>query len=111
MTNFRIHKGDKVMIITGKDAGKIGKVLKIMRKHNKVLVENANIAKRSVRPNPYTQTSGGIVDKAMPEHISNVMVVCSACAEPTRIGYRYVEEAEGKLKKVRFCKKCNEVME
>ena len=111
MTNTRIRKGDKVMIITGKDAGKIGKVLKILRKHDRVLVEGANVSKRSMRPNPYTRTPGGIVDKAMPVHIPNVMVVCSACAEPTKVGYRYVEKAEGKLKKVRFCKKCNEVME
>ena len=46
----------------------------------------------------------------MPIHVSNVMVVCSACAQPTRVGYKYIE-ADGKQKKVRFCKKCNEVME
>ncbi len=111
MTNVRIHKGDKVMIITGKDTGKIGKVLKVLRKHDTVLVEKANVAKRHTRANPYTRQPGGIVEKAMPVHISNVMIVCSACAEPTRVGYRYVELADGKQKKVRFCKKCNEVME
>ncbi len=110
MTNVRIHKGDKVMIIAGKDTGKIGKVLKVIRKHDRVLVEKANEAKRHMRANPYTRTPGGIVDKAMPVHISNVMIVCSACGEPARVGYRYIE-ADGKQKKVRFCKKCNEVME
>lgn len=109
--NTRIRKGDKVMIISGRDAGKIGKVLKILRKKDRVLVENANVVKRSMRPNPYTRTPGGIVEKPMPVHVSNVMVVCSACAAPTRVGYRHVEKAEGKLAKVRFCKKCNEVME
>lgn len=110
MKNYRIRKGDKVMIITGKDAGKIGKVLKILRKHDRVIVEKANLAKRHMRANPYTQQPGGIVDKEMPIHISNVMVVCSACSHATRVGYRTVE-VDGKQKKVRFCKKCNEVME
>ncbi len=110
MSNVRIHKGDKVMLIAGKDAGKIGKVLKVVRKHDSVLVEKANMAKRHTRANPYTNTPGGIVEKPMPVHVSNVMIVCSACAEPTRVGYRYVE-SNGKRKKVRFCKKCNEVME
>ena len=110
MKNFRIRKGDKVMVIAGKDAGKVGKVTKILRKHDRVVVEKANMAKRHMRANPYTQQPGGIVEKEMPIHVSNVMVVCSACAQPTRVGYRYIE-ADGKQKKVRFCKKCNEVME
>ena len=87
MKNFRIRKGDKVMVIAGKDAGTVGKVTKSLRKHDRVGVE-----------------------KEMPIHVSNVMVVCSACAQPTRVGYKYIE-ADGKQKKVRFCKKCNEVME
>ncbi len=112
MKQFRIRKGDNVMVITGKDADKDipRKVLKILRKHDRVLVEKVNIAKRHMRPNPYAQQPGGIVEKEMPIHISNVMVVCPSCHKPTRIGYRYIE-SEGKRKKVRFCKKCNEVME
>ena len=95
MKNFRIRKGDKVMIIAGKDS---------------VVVEKANMVKRHMRANPYTRQPGGIVEKEMPIHISNVMVVCSACGKPTRVGYKFVE-VDGKQKKVRFCKKCNEVME
>ena len=110
MKNYRIRQGDKVMIIAAKDAGKVGKVLKILRKHDRVVVEKANVAKRHMRANPYTQQPGGIVEKEMPIHISNVMVVCTACAQATRVGYREIE-ADGKTKKVRFCKKCNEVME
>ena len=109
MKNFRIRKGDKVMIIAGKDNGKIGKVLKLLPKHDSV-VEKANMVKRHMRANPYTRQPGGIVEKEMPIHISNVMVVCSACGKPTRVGYKFVE-VDGKQKKVRFCKKCNEVME
>lgn len=110
MKIFRIRKGDKVMIMAGKDAGKIGKVVKLLRKHDRVVVEKANMVKRHMRANPYSQQPGGIVDKEMPIHISNVMIVCPACAKPTRVGYKYVE-SDGKQKKVRFCKKCNEVME
>ncbi len=106
MKMYRIHKDDKVMVITGKDAGKIGKVVKILRKHDKVLVEKVNMSKRHVKPNPYRREPGGIVEKEMPIHVSNLMVVCAACAKPTRVGYRYTEEG----KKQRFCKKCNETL-
>lgn len=107
MKQYRIRKDDKVMVITGKDAGKIGKVLKILRKKDRVLVEKVNMVKRHMRANPYIQQPGGIMEKEMPIHVSNLMVVCSACAKPTKVGYKYTEDG----KKVRFCKKCNEVME
>ena len=107
MKQYRIRKDDKVMVIAGKDAGKIGKVLKILRKKDRVLVEKVNMVKRHMRANPYLQQPGGIMEKEMPLHVSNLMVVCSACAKPTRVGYRYTEDGQ----KVRFCKKCNEVME
>ncbi len=107
MRQYRIRKDDKVMVIAGKDAGSIGKVLKILRKKDKVLVERINVAKRHMRANPYAQQPGGIVDKEMPIHVSNVMVVCDACGGPVRIGYKKTEDGQ----KVRFCKKCNEVME
>jgi len=107
MKKFRIRKDDKVMVITGKDAGKLGKVLKVLRKKDRVLVEKVNMVKRHMRANPYRQQAGGIVEKEMPVHVSNLMVVCSACTKPTRVGYRYTEDG----KKLRFCKKCNEVME
>ncbi len=106
MKLYRIHKDDKVMVVTGKDLGKIGKVVKILRKHDKVIVEKVNMAKRHVRPNPYRREPGGIVEKEMPIHVSNLMVVCTACAKPTRVGYRYTDEG----KKQRFCKKCNETL-
>ncbi|MCL2122869.1 MAG: 50S ribosomal protein L24 [Desulfovibrionaceae bacterium] len=107
MKKCRIRKNDKVMVIAGKEAGKLGKVLKVLRKHDRVLVEKINMVKRHMRANPYRQQAGGIVEKEMPIHVSNLMVVCSACTKPTRVGYRYTEDG----KKLRFCKKCNEVME
>ena len=95
MKQFRIRKDDKVMVIAGKDQGKIGKVLKVLHKHDSVVVEKVNVAKRHVKPNPYRREPG-----------SNLMVVCPACAAPTRVGYRYAEDG----KKIRFCKKCNETL-
>lgn len=100
----KIKKDDKVMIIAGKDKGKIGKVLKILKKKDAVLVEKVNMVQRHTKANPYANQPGGIVEKEMPIHISNVMVMCSACTTPTRIGY--VSTTDGK--KVRYCKKCNE---
>ena len=107
MQQYRIRKDDKVMVTTGKDKGKIGKVLKVLRKKDRVLVEKVNVAKRHTRGNPYAQQPGGIIDKEMPIHVSNVMVMCEACAAPVRIGYRYTEDG----KKIRFCKKCNKPIE
>ena len=106
MKQYSIRKDDKVMVIAGKDKGKVGKILKVNRKKDTVLIEKVNVAKRHTKPNPYRQQPGGIQDKEMPLAISNVMLVCSACAEPTRVGYRFTEDG----KKVRFCKKCNEVI-
>ncbi len=107
MKQFRIHKDDKVVVVAGKDAGKIGKVVKILRKSDRIVVEKVNMVKRHVRPNPYRQQPGGIIEKEMPLHISNVMVMCDACAKATKVGYRYTEDG----KKVRFCKKCNEIID
>lgn len=102
MKKFKIRKDDKVMVVAGKDKGKIGKVLKLLPKKDAVLVEKINLVKRHTKGNPYSGQAGGIVEKEAPLHISNIAVVCSACAKPTRVGYK--EEGD---KKVRFCKKCN----
>lgn len=107
MKKFKIRKDDKVMVIAGKDKGKVGKVLKILRKKDRVLVEKVNMVKRHTKANPYTQQPGGIVEKEAPIHISNVALMCDACTKPTRVGFK--EVADGK--KVRFCKKCNEVID
>ena len=109
MQSYRIHVGDKVMVIKGKDAGKIGAVTRILPKKNAVIVEKVNMARRHTRANPYTKKEGGIFDKDMPIPISNVMFVCDSCAKASRVGYKFIDE-NGKKKKVRFCKKCNEVI-
>ncbi|MCA1944923.1 MAG: 50S ribosomal protein L24 [Desulfovibrio sp.] len=107
LAKCRIKKEDKVMVIAGKDKGKIGKILRILRKKEAVLVEKVNMVRRHTKGNPYRQQAGGILEKEAPLDISNVQLMCPACTKPTRVGYKLMEDG----KKVRFCKKCNEVME
>jgi large subunit ribosomal protein L24 len=101
-----VKKDDKVKIIAGKDKGKIGKVLKVVNKKNRVLVENINIVKRHTRPSAQNR-QGGIVETEAPIHWTNVMLMCSKCMSPSRIRMRQLEDGN----KVRVCTKCNEVID
>ncbi len=99
----RIRTDDKVQVIAGKDKGKIGKVLKVVKKKNRAVVENVNIAKVHEKPTQANQ-QGGITEKPMPIDYSNLMIMCNKCIKPTRVGIRVLDSG----KKVRFCKKCDE---
>jgi len=102
---FKVKKNDRVVVLTGKDKGKTGKVLKVDSAKGRVIVEKANLIKRHTRP---SQTNkGGIVERENPIEISNVQVICPKCAEPSRIGKKRLED--GSL--VRQCRKCNEVID
>jgi large subunit ribosomal protein L24 len=101
-----IKKDDKVKVITGKDKGKIGKVLKTMRKKERILVENINIVKRHTRPTA-TNRQGGIVESEAPIQWSNVMLMCNKCLSPVRIQMQKLDDG----KKVRICRKCNEIID
>ena len=101
-----IKKDDKVKIIAGKDNGKIGKVLKVDRKENRVIVESVNIVKRHVKPNAQNR-QGGIIDKEAPIHLSNVMLMCNHCMSAVRVKMRILDDG----KKVRMCGKCNELID
>lgn len=96
---MKIKKGDKIQVISGKDLGKQGEVTRVLNDRDKVIVDGVNVAKRHQRATRATM-QGGIIDKDMPIHVSNVAIVCSSCG-PTRIGYRF----EG-TDKVRVCRKC-----
>jgi large subunit ribosomal protein L24 len=100
---IRIKKDDKVKVLTGKDKGKIGKVLKVVKKTNRIVVENINMVKVHQRPSQ-ENPQGGIVEKAMPMEVSNLMLMCNSCVKPTRIGIKQLEDG----KRVRVCKKCNQ---
>ncbi len=106
MNRCRIKKDDKVKVLAGKDKGKIGKVLQVINKKNRLLVENINMVKRHTRPNMQNR-QGGIVEGEAPIHWSNVMLVCSKCMAPMRIKMTRLED--GKI--VRTCGKCNEIID
>jgi large subunit ribosomal protein L24 len=108
---MNIKKGDTVLIITGKDRGKEGTVSRAIPQASKVIVEGLNVVKKHVRPQGQTR-QGGIIEKAMPLHVSNVMLKCTECGEPTRVGReRRPLGTDQKLRAVRICKKCNKVIE
>jgi large subunit ribosomal protein L24 len=101
-----IKKDDKVKVIAGKDKGKIGKVLRVDRKKDRILVENINIIKRHTRPTAKNR-QGGIVESEATVPWSNVMLMCSKCLSPVRIQMRRLDDG----KKVRSCRKCNEIID
>jgi large subunit ribosomal protein L24 len=103
---FHIKKNDKVMVITGKEKGKIGTALKMITKKERAIVEKLNMVKRHTRAGPKT-AKGGIIEKEAPIHLSNLMLVCGKCAEATRVGKKVLEDGS----KVRFCKKCGEILD
>jgi large subunit ribosomal protein L24 len=98
-----VRKGDTVMVIRGKSAGKKGKVLEVDPAKSRVIVEGANKVKRHSKPNR-SMPQGGIAEKEAPIHSSNVMLYCNKCNNPTRVGKKILEDG----KKVRQCKKCGE---
>jgi large subunit ribosomal protein L24 len=101
MAGLKIRKGDRVRVLTGKDRGKEGNVMRALPREGKVIVDGVNVARKSQRPTRATK-QGGIIDKDMPLPVSNVALVCPSCNRPTRVGYKV--DAAGQ--KVRVCKKC-----
>ena len=111
LAKMNIKKGDTVLIITGKDRGKQGVVSRAMPQDNKVIVEGLNLVKKHVRPQSQT-TQGGIIEKAMPLNVSNTMLVCTECGQPTRVAHeRRPMGADQKVRPVRVCKKCQKIIE
>jgi large subunit ribosomal protein L24 len=101
-----IKKDDKVKVITGKDKGKIGKVLRVLRKKDRILIEKVNIIKRHTRPSAKNR-QGGITESEAPIPWSNVMLMCNKCMAATRVAHKTLEDG----KKIRTCAKCGETIE
>ncbi|HDP77387.1 MAG: 50S ribosomal protein L24 [Mesotoga sp.] len=102
----RVKREDTVMVISGKDRGKKGKVLKTIPSEKKIIVEGVNFTKKHQRPtNQYRE--GGIIERESPIYVSKVMVVCPNCNKPTRVAHKILENGE----KVRSCKKCGEIID
>ena len=104
---INIRKGDNVRVMTGKDAGKNGRVLSVNPRKNTLIVEHANIIKRHTRPNPSKNIKGGIVEKEGPINVSNVLIVCSGCGKHARIGRNVLPDGS----KVRVCKRCGTTLD
>ena len=112
-TTMRVKMGDTVHVIAGKDRGKQGRVLESRPRDRSVIVENLNLAKRHTKPRPIRDSTrmgganiipGGIIEKPMPLDVSNVMIVCPTCNQPTRVGIA-VKEVKGETVRVRVCKR------
>jgi large subunit ribosomal protein L24 len=104
-TSLKIRKGDEVMVLGGKDRGKRGRVQEVHPTAGTVIVAGVNIAKRHTKANPSKNTKGGIIEQPMPLAFGKVMVVCSHCGKPTRVGHRSDADT-----KERVCKRCGEAI-
>ncbi len=102
---FKIKKGDKVVVITGRDKGKSGEVLRVLRAENRVVVQGVNMVKRHTKPG--AGQAGGIVEKEAAIHASNVAHIDPKSSKPTRVGYKIL----GDGRKVRFAKRSGEVLD
>ncbi len=103
--NTYLKKNDNVIVLTGKDKGKSGKILKIFKDEGRVLVEKINLVKKHSRPTQ-ANPQGGIIEKELPIAISNVALFCKKCEKGVRVGKKLLEDGS----KVRYCKKCGEIL-
>ena len=102
-----LRKNDNVIVITGRDRGKRGRVLRVVPAKKRVIVEGVNFVKRHTKPNPQKNVKGGIVEREAPLDASNVQIVCPECGAPTRVGRKRLDDGSG----VRFCRKCQGVLD
>lgn len=100
---YHVKKDDQVMVMAGKEKGKSGKLLKVIAKKDGALIEKVNFVKRHSRPSGQNR-QGGIIEKESPVPLSNIMIICSKCAGPVKVGRKILEDG----KRVRYCKKCGE---
>jgi large subunit ribosomal protein L24 len=102
-----IRKNDTVLVTTGKDRGKKGRVLRLVPEKNRLVVEGVNLIKRHTRPNPAKNIKGGVVQREASLHASNVQLVCPECGAQTRVGHKVLDDG----RKVRICRKCDGVVD
>jgi large subunit ribosomal protein L24 len=103
MIKTRIKKNDEVLVISGRDRGVKGKVLKIFPVQGTAIVERVNMMKRHTRPNPSKQIQGGILEREAPIKLSNLQLVCPECGKPTKTGAKRMKDGTG----LRTCKRCS----
>ena len=103
---MRIRKGDTVMVMSGKEKGRRGRVDRILTKENRMVIEGVNMITRHVRARPGVRQAGRIQQEA-PIHVSNVMLICNKCDRPSRLRVTFLEDG----KKVRMCHRCQETID
>ena len=103
---MQIRKNDSVMVISGKEKGKTGKVLRVLPRKESVLIERVNLVKRHSRPRG-PQQPGGIVEKEASISVSNLMIMCDKCNAPVRIGHKILTDGA----KIRICRRCGEALD
>ena len=106
-----LKKDDTVKVISGRDKGKMGRVLRVDRATGRVLVEHAMMIKRHTRPNPSKQIKGGIAERESAFSASNVMIVCPGCSKAVRVAHHVDHVAGGKTRRVRICRKCGQTID
>ncbi len=104
---MKIKKGDTILIISGKDKGRKSKVLEVLPKEQRVIIEGVNIRKKHVRPKK-TGEKGQIIETPGPVHISNLKLICPKCGKAIRTGYKITSNIKAQESKVRICKKCGQ---
>ena len=103
---MQIRKNDSVMVIAGKERGKTGKVLRVLKEKDSVIIERLNIVKRHTKPRG-PQQAGGIMEKEAAIHASNIMILCEKCNAPARIGHKNLADGN----KIRICRNCKEALD
>jgi large subunit ribosomal protein L24 len=104
-------KEDTVKVISGRDKGKTGRVLRVNRENGRILVEHVGMIKRHTRPNPQKQIKGGIAERESPIAVSNVMIVCPSCNKAVRMKHNVDHLAGGKTRRTRVCRKCGQTLD
>jgi large subunit ribosomal protein L24 len=105
-----LKRDDTVKVISGRDKGKTGRVLRVDRETGKLLVEHVMMVKRHTRPNPGKQIKGGIAERESPIWASNVMIVCPGCNKAVRLAH-HVDQFGGKARRARVCRKCGQALD
>jgi large subunit ribosomal protein L24 len=103
MNKLKVKKNDQVLVVTGKDRGAKGRVLRVLASDGKALVERVNMIKRHTRPNPNKGIQGGILEREAPIQVSNLKVICPECGRPSRLGRKRLDDGRS----VRVCKSCD----
>jgi len=108
---IELKKDDTVKAISGRDKGKVGRVLRVDQRTGRLLVEHMMMVKRHTRPNPQKQIQGGIAERESPIAVSNVLIVCPGCNKAVRIAHHVDVVAGGKSRRTRVCRKCGQTLD